>query len=258
MEHEATKGRPLISVIICAHNEEKYVGKCLSSVRRALKNFESEIIFVADRCSDNTAKIAEKYNVEKLIIKNWKNWRNSYAESLQTGFLHSSGQYISIIDADIVIPENFFKKMLPMIKEKTVSVSAKVETYPSTLLNRLFYAWEKFHDITPFGREPRGAARIILSKILHEIEGFRDVSTPDTDLDIRIRKRGYKSLYFNEIKTWHIREITFKKIINSQLASGTSRYNLGIGFMRTLGHSIFRARPLVLYGWIIEWLRHKI
>lgn len=252
------EGKPLISVITCAHNEEKYVGKCLASVRKALRNFESEVVFVADRCTDNTVEIAKKYNVEKLIVKDWKNWENSYAESLQTGFLSSSGRYVSIVDADVVLPEDFFEKMLPLIKGETVSVSARVETYPFTLFNSVYYAWERTHELTPFEKEPRGAARIMLREVLCEIGGFSDVSAPDTDIDVKVRRRGYRSVYFNEVKVWHIRQITLRKILSGQLSSGVSRYNLGVGFMRTLGHSIFRARPLVLCGWITEWLRHKL
>ncbi len=251
-------GNPVISVITCAHNEERYVGKCLASVRRALRNFESEIVFVADRCTDNTVEIAKKYNVEKLILKDWKDWENSYAEALQTGFLQSSGKYVSIVDADIVVPNDLFEKMLPMVRGDIVSVSAMVETFPSTLVNRLYYAWERTHDFTPLGKEPRGAARIILRKVLCEIGGFRDFPAPDTDLDVRIRKKGYRSVYSREVKVWHIREISLKKVVAGQLGSGVARYNLGVSFMRTLGHSIFRARPLVLYGWITEWLKHKL
>jgi glycosyltransferase involved in cell wall biosynthesis len=249
--------KPMISVITCAHNEEKYVGKCLASVRRALRDFKGEIVFVADRCTDNTVEIAKRYNVEKLIMKDWKKWRNSYAEALLTGFLQSSGKYISIVDADIIVPNDFFEKMLPLFRDNIASVSAMVETYPSTLINRLYYAWERTHNLAPLGREPRGAARIIIREVLYEIGGFSDVPAPDTDLDIKIRKKGYKSIYFKGVKVWHIREINFKKIVSSQLGSGMARYNLGVGFMKTLGHSIFRVRPFVIYAWVIEWLRHK-
>jgi glycosyltransferase involved in cell wall biosynthesis len=251
------EGKPIISVITCAHNEERYVGKCLASVRRALRNFESEIVFVADCCNDNTVEIAKKYNVEKLIVKNWKSWKNSYAEALQTGFLQSSGKYVNILDADIVIPNDFFEKMLPIVKGKTVSVSASVETYPSTLFNSLYYAWERTHELTPFGKEPRGAARIMLREVLEEVGGFSDVLAPDTDLDVKVRERGYRSVYFKDVKVWHIREINFEKVVAGQLGSGAARYNLGVSFMRTLGHSIFRARPFVTCGWIIEWLREE-
>ncbi|MEM2562093.1 MAG: hypothetical protein QXT06_07180, partial [Candidatus Bathyarchaeia archaeon] len=134
-------------------------------------------------------------------------------------------------------------------------VSARVETYPSTLLNRIIHAWEKTHEITPFGREPRGAARVIRREVLHEIGGFKDTSAPDTDLDIRLRKLGYRSIYMHEVFVWHIRENTLMKVVRGQLSSGDARYDLGVGFMKTLAHSVFRLRPLVICGWIIKKLK---
>jgi glycosyltransferase involved in cell wall biosynthesis len=248
--------KPLISVIVCAHNEEKYVGKCLTALRRALEGFNGEIVFVADRCTDRTVDLAKKYNVEKLVIKDKKIWENSYAESLQIGFFNSSGKYVYIIDADIVVPSNFFKRTLSLVNEKVVSVSASVRTYPSTLINKIYSAWEKTYEITPFGRSPRGAARVILRRALYEVGGFRDVPAPDTDLDIRLKKKGYVSLYCNKVYVWHIREITLKKAINGQISAGISRYILRISFVQTLMHSIFRFRPLVIYGWILGWRKY--
>ncbi|MEM2280939.1 MAG: hypothetical protein QXZ68_02990, partial [Candidatus Bathyarchaeia archaeon] len=146
-------------------------------------------------------------------------------------------------------------ELLPLIKDNVASVSARVETYPSTLLNSIINAWEKTHEITPFLREPRGAARIIRKEILHKIGGFEDTAAPDTDLDIRLRKVGYQSIYNHKVSVWHIRENTIIKVINKQLSSGAARYNLKMGFLKTLAHSIFRLRPLVIYGWLIERLR---
>ena len=56
------------SVIIPAHNEEKYIGKCLQSVLSAAKYVRPdrvEIIVVANRCTDNTVKIARHYGADK-------------------------------------------------------------------------------------------------------------------------------------------------------------------------------------------------
>ena len=134
--------QPLISVIVCAHNEEKYIDKCLPNLLRALEGFESEVIFVADRCTDKTVEKAKKYPV-KIIEKTWKKWNNSYSEALQTGHLNAEGSYLSIVDADIIVPPNFFKDLIPLIKDKIASVAAHVVTCPDTLLNRLMNAWEK-------------------------------------------------------------------------------------------------------------------
>lgn len=243
--------KPLISIIVCAHNEEKYIDKCLSNLVRALKNFLSEIIVVADRCTDKTVEKARRYPV-KIIEKTWKRWKNSYAEALQTGYIHAKGAYISIVDADIVVPPNFFQELIPTVKNKIASIAAHVVTYPDTFLNRLMNAWEKTHSITPLGQKPYGAARILLKRTLDEIGGFRDVPTPDTDIDLRFAKRGYKSIFSREISVYHIRHITLKSMINGQINCGRGRYVLGISFPKTLGHALLRIRPFTVYGWLLE------
>lgn len=234
------KDKPLISVITCAHNEENYVGKSLNSVLRVLKDFKSEIVFVADRCTDNTVDIAKRYKIDQLVEKTWKKWQNSYAEALQNGFSYASGHYVSIVDADIVIPEDFFKELVPLVNDRTPSVSACVRTYPNTFMNRLFYAWEQTHEIAPFGREPFGAATVMLKRVLDEVNGFRDVITPDTDLDQRLEQKGYRSIYFSPVSVWHIRNITLRKTISAQLNSGHARYNMGTSIIKTRACSIER------------------
>jgi len=248
--------RPLISVICCAHNEEEYVKKSIPSILSALKGFPAEVLFVADRCTDKTAELAERYGVE-VINKTWKKWKNSYAESLQTGYLEAEGVYVSIIDADIAVPNNFFIRLLPFVRNRVASVAAEVVTYPDTFLNRLSHAWEKTYKISPFGGEPRGASRIILKKALDEIDGFRDVPAPDTDLDIRLAQSGYVSLSVSALKTFHLRHLSFSKIINRQLASGRARYELEVSFKRTLAHAVLRLRPFVLSGWLQSWSQKK-
>jgi len=245
---------PLISVICCAHNEEEYVDRCLQNLLTALEGLSSEVIFVADRCTDRTVERARRYDV-KIIEKKWKTWRNSYSESLQTGYLHATGTYISIIDADIEIPANFFRKLVPLVKGNIVSVGAHVVVYPSTFWNRMMYAWEKTHDIAPLGRKPYGAARVILRKTLDEINGFHDVPTPDTDIDLQLARKGYKSKGVPSVRVYHLRYLSPRKIIGGQINSGRGRYILGLGLLRTMGHSIFRLRPLVICGWILEHSR---
>jgi len=245
---------PLISVIVCAHNEEEYVDWCLQNLLKALENFPSEVIFVADRCTDSTVGRAKKYNI-KIIEKTWRKWKNSYAESLQIGYLASRGVYIGIIDVDVMVPPTLFKDLIPMLKGSIASVAAYIVTYPNTLWNRVIYAWEKTYSLAPVGREPYGAARVILKSALDKIGGFRDIPTPDTDVDIHLVKEGYQSVEIPYVKVYHIRQISLRTMVNGQINCGRGRYALGIGLLRTVGHALFRFRPLIICGWLLEWQR---
>lgn len=246
----------LISVICCAHNEEEYLDKSIPSILNALQDIPAEVLFIADRCTDNTADIAKRYNV-KVVEKKWKKWENSYAEALQTGYLEAKGTYLSILDADIAVSKNFFHSLLPIVQGDVASAAADVVTYPDTFWNRVFYAWEKTYLLAPLGKEPQGAARLIRMDALDSIGGFQDVPTPDTNLDIRLVKAGYKSVAMLELKTYHLRRLTLGKMISGQIRSGRARYILGLSFKRTVGHSILRVRPLILQGWMLEWMNRK-
>jgi glycosyltransferase involved in cell wall biosynthesis len=251
-----TTENPTISVICCAHNEEKYVDKSMPRLLKALAGFPYEIIFVADRCVDKTIEKAKKYSV-RLIEKNWKNWINSYAESLQTGYLNSRGKYIAIVDVDILIPSDLFKRLMPILKNRIASVDVRVVTYPDTFWNKLMYAWEKTYSFTPAGRGHYGGVRIILREALDKIGGFRDVFSVDTDVDFRLAEAGYASLVVSTIKAYHIRHLSLRKAIRGQIRMGQGRYMVGYSFMRTLAHSVFRLRPLVVGGWFMEWIRKR-
>ena len=50
-----------VSVIVPAHNEEKYVVRCINSVKQAASRVKCgvEIIVVCNRCTDRTAELAE-------------------------------------------------------------------------------------------------------------------------------------------------------------------------------------------------------
>jgi glycosyltransferase involved in cell wall biosynthesis len=250
------KQHPVISVICCAHNEEEYIDKSIPAILNALQGFSAEVLFVADRCTDNTVDIARRYNV-KVIEKTWKRWKNSYAEALQTGYMEAKGTYVSVLDADIAVPTNFFRALSSMVGGDIASVAADVVTYPDTFWNRVFYAWEKTYNIAPLGKEPHGAARIILKSALDKIGGFQDVPAPDTNLDLRLVKEGYKSVAVSAMKTYHLRHLSLGKMVSGQIISGRARYALGISFKRTVGHSILRVRPLILQGWILERMNRK-
>ena len=150
-----------------------------------------------------------------------------------------------------------FSDLLPIISEDVASVASEVVTYPDTFWNRVIYAWEKTYNLTPFGKEPRGAARLILKSVLDKFGGFGDAAAPDTNLDMHLAKNGYKSVSTSAIRTYHLRHLSPEKMISGQVNSGRARYSLGISLKRTLGHSLLRFRPLILSGWLQEWANRK-
>jgi len=91
----------MFSVIIPAHNEEKYIAKCLQSVRGAMhhiKPHRAEMIVVANRCTDKTAEIAERYGARVVV-----NDDKCIAAVRNAGVRAANGRIIVTIDADSVM-----------------------------------------------------------------------------------------------------------------------------------------------------------
>lgn len=86
-----------ISVIIPAHNEEKYIGRCIESIRAADSRYsgKTELVVVCNRCSDRTAEIAESLGAVVVF-----NDERCIARVRNAGIAAARGRIIVTIDAD--------------------------------------------------------------------------------------------------------------------------------------------------------------
>ena len=98
--------QPLISVIIPVYNAEEYLPRCLDSIIK--QTFTAiEIICINDGSSDNSSNILTQYanKDNRIIILKQENLGAATARNL--GLDHAKGKYISFIDADDWIAEDF-------------------------------------------------------------------------------------------------------------------------------------------------------
>ena len=86
-----------VSVVIPAHNEEKYVARCIRSIKNAADVFGGnvEIIVVCNRCTDKTAEIAESMGARVIF-----NEDRCIAKVRNTGIFAAKGQMVMTIDCD--------------------------------------------------------------------------------------------------------------------------------------------------------------
>lgn len=102
-----------ISVIISAHNEEKYIGHCIASVKKASEKIteEVEIVVVINRCDDRTEDIAKAAGA-KLVYENGRN----IARIRNAGLTNASGDVLATIDADSIMSETLLYEIVQEIK----------------------------------------------------------------------------------------------------------------------------------------------
>lgn len=96
---------PLVSIIICVYNGEKYLERCLqSAMSQSYKNIE--IIVVNDGSMDNTPVIIENYvKLDcRIIVINKQN--GGISEARRIGVNRARGKYIQYLDCDDVLMSN--------------------------------------------------------------------------------------------------------------------------------------------------------
>ena len=102
------------TVIIPAHNEEKYIAKCIKAIRRAEKlipNENVQILIVLNRCTDRTSDIAKKYGADVIY-----NSDKCLSKIRNAGVRAAKGKFIVTIDADSIMPYNALSKINAMLR----------------------------------------------------------------------------------------------------------------------------------------------
>ena len=102
---------PLVSVIIPVYNTEKYLKKCVDSVRnQTYQNLE--IWLVDDGSTDSSGAICDEYarTDSRIYVSHKENAGQGVARN--TALDRCTGEYISFVDSDDWIAENFVEKMV--------------------------------------------------------------------------------------------------------------------------------------------------
>ncbi|MBI2145722.1 glycosyltransferase [Candidatus Woesearchaeota archaeon] len=89
---------PAISIIIPAHNEEKYILKTLQSLQQQ-KYTDYEVIVVANGCTDQTEEILKKHS-DGQKIRYLSLPQPNVSVARNAGALNANGQLLLFLDAD--------------------------------------------------------------------------------------------------------------------------------------------------------------
>ena len=104
-----------VSVIVPIYNVEKYLEKCIKSIRKqSLKNIE--IICVDDGSTDSCPKMLEEYAKGDPRIRVITQPNGGYGKAMNVGLAAAKGEYIGIVEPDDYILPNMFKTLYDAAK----------------------------------------------------------------------------------------------------------------------------------------------
>ncbi|WP_303690572.1 glycosyltransferase family 2 protein [Megamonas hypermegale] len=110
---------PIISIIVPVYNVEKYLKRCIESIlNQTFKNFE--LLLLDDGSTDSSGSICDKYAKKdnRIIVKHKKNQGVSATRNL--GIDIAKGEYITFVDSDDWIENDYLEKMYLKINEMNV------------------------------------------------------------------------------------------------------------------------------------------
>jgi len=197
------KKYPLVSILIPAFNEEKNIGKCIeSALALDYPKNKLEIIVVDDGSTDNTYRIAKKYGIKVYRIKH----KGKFA-ALNYGLEKCKGEYILILDADTIISKEFIKEALSVFEKDVGAISASMNVWNDNKIITIFQKVEyifaslfkkALNTLDKGSLYVFGAATIYRAGLLKTLK-FKNVSTEDFDLAVRMQAKGYKTIQVDSV-----------------------------------------------------------
>lgn len=100
----------LVTIVIASYNNSKYINHCIETVvNQTYKNIE--IIIIDDGSTDNTKRVCRNYLADTRVTFIEKQ-NGGLSSSRQLGLDKAKGEYISFIDADDYLEDNYVENML--------------------------------------------------------------------------------------------------------------------------------------------------
>ena len=112
-----------VSFIIPVYNVEKYLKKCIKSVLdQSYQNIE--VLLIDDGSTDGSLKICDDYAKKDSRIKVFHKENEGLSATRNLGVKLSTGKYITFIDSDDTISEDFCETLLNAIKTQKCDVAS--------------------------------------------------------------------------------------------------------------------------------------
>lgn len=216
-----------LSIIITNYKNPELLKLCIDSIIKNVKEIDYEIV-VADSATEEDTEMMMRENFPKLKFFPFEE-NVGFQKLVKTGIENSSGDYLLILNGDILIKDNAVKKMLDYIKEdneigmlgpKLLNFNGTHQdscfrfykpitiVYRRTFLGKLPFArkhieWflmKDYDHINPMEVDwLMGSAMLIPRKALDKV-GFMDTRyfmyMEDVDWCRRFWENGFKVVYF--------------------------------------------------------------
>lgn len=103
-----------ISVIVPIYNAEKYLAQCIESIIHQTHR-DLQILLINDGSTDSSLSIAQDFAQRDARIEIHTQSNQGQSAARNNGLQHATGEYISFVDADDYLDNDFYETLLPYI-----------------------------------------------------------------------------------------------------------------------------------------------
>ena len=201
---------------------------------QTLKDFE--VVIVEDGsirpCKDVCEKYANILDLHYYIKEN-----SGPGQSRNYGAERSNGEWLIILDSDVVLPEGYLQAVDNSIQGQQAAWGGPDAAHPSftPVQKAISYSMTSFFTTGGIrgGKAkldkfyPRSFNMGIRRDVYLQLEGFSKMRFgEDIDFSYRIVEAGYSPRLFPEAWVWHKRRTDFRKFFRQVYNSGIARINL--------------------------------
>ena len=224
------------SIIVPVFNRPNEVDELLESlVHQEVKNFE--VIIVEDGSQNPCKDICEHYQ-DMMDIHYYYKINSGPGQSRNYGAERASGEYLLILDSDVVLPEGYLKAVSDELSREPSDAFGGPDKAHSSFTDTqkaISYSMTSFFTTGGIrgGKKkmdkfyPRSFNMGIRKDVYLKLNGFSNMRFgEDIDFSIRIIKAGYQCRLFPLAWVWHKRRTDFRKFWRQVYNSGIARINL--------------------------------
>lgn len=111
----------LVSIIVPVFNAEKFLPKCIDSIVKQ-KYRSIEVILFDDGSKDDSLQVCNDFAQKDERIKVYSRENKGVAQTRLDAFFYSNGKYITFVDADDFVSEDYVLNMLNHLKDNNADI----------------------------------------------------------------------------------------------------------------------------------------
>ena len=224
------------SIIIPVFNRPDEVDELLESLcQQTVKDFE--VLIIEDGSVKPCKDVCDKY-ANILDLHYYAKENSGPGQSRNYGAERSNGEYVIILDSDVVLPVGYLQAVEDELKQKPCEAFGGPDSaHPSftPVQKAISYSMTSFFTTGGIrgGKAkldkfyPRSFNMGIRRDVYLQLGGFSKMRFgEDIDFSYRIVEAGYMPRLFPEAWVWHKRRTDFRKFFRQVYNSGIARINL--------------------------------